>query len=230
MLMASLLLLCGSIQSAKANESAQYIDETMLSALYSTYGEAAYQRGLRLRDLLERLKTADTHSKLVEVDRFFNTFSYRSDASVWKTRDYWATPLEFLGKNGGDCEDFVISKYFALRALGVSDTRLSMIYALKADSGVPHMVLSYHDSVHSVPLILDTHGAVVRPATEHRDIIPIYGFNESSIFLTQTSFVPGIYLSSDKLRNSKWDELLASVKRADAQPLYISQSNPLFGG
>jgi predicted transglutaminase-like cysteine proteinase len=220
------LLLCSGIQTAKANETTPYLDQPMLSTLYTTYGEAAYQRGLRLRELLKRLMTKDIRSKLLGVDRFFNTFSYRSDTELWKTRDHWATPLEFLGKNGGDCEDFVISKYFALRALGVSDANLSLIYAIKADGGVPHMVLSYHDSVHSVPLILDTHGPDIRPASEHQGIIPIYGFNESSIFLTQTSFVPGRYLSSDRLRNNKWDELLAAVKRADVQPLYISQYTP----
>jgi hypothetical protein len=71
---------------------------------------------------------------------------------------------------------------------------------------------------------------VISPATQHQDIIPIYGFNESSIFLTQTSFIPGKYLHADNFRNSKWDRLLAVVKRGGAQSLLISQFNPQFGG
>lgn len=218
------VLLLGA-QPAWANESATFFDDSMLNALYATYGEAAYRRGLRLNRLLEGLRTSDVHTQLVKVNQFFNRFTYRSDMALWKSRDHWATPLQFLGKHGGDCEDFVISKYFALRALGVTDEHLSMTYVKVVNGDTPHMVLSYYDSPDSVPLILDTHELAVRPATEHRNLVPVYGFNESSLFLSKPSFIPGKALPAGQFRNSKWDGLLSAVKRQEAHLHFASRSD-----
>lgn len=38
---------------------------------------------------------------------------------IYTTSDYWATPYEFLARDKGDCEDYVIAKYFALLHLGI---------------------------------------------------------------------------------------------------------------
>jgi predicted transglutaminase-like cysteine proteinase len=49
---------------------------------------------------------------------------YRTDAAVWgktdPTFDYWETPYEFLARSG-DCEDYAIAKYMALKALGIPE-------------------------------------------------------------------------------------------------------------
>ncbi|WP_237707120.1 transglutaminase-like cysteine peptidase [Pseudoalteromonas sp. BSi20652] len=47
---------------------------------------------------------------------------------LWKQNDYWTTPLETLGRGLGDCEDYAIAKYISLRALGVIDDKLRLIY------------------------------------------------------------------------------------------------------
>ncbi len=99
------------------------------SVLKKQYGEVAYNRAKALEKLLIRLEKADTATKLEEVNRFFNRFNYESDESLWKQKDYWQTPTEFIGMNAGDCEDYVISKYFALRALGIPDEKLFLTYA-----------------------------------------------------------------------------------------------------
>ncbi len=224
------VVLLSAAQPVKADPANSLVDESLLSALYSNYGQAAYVRGLNLSQLLERLRGAGTLTKLNEVNRFFNRFSYQSDLALWKERDHWATPLEFLGKHGGDCEDFVISKYFALRSLGLSDATLSIIYAKSTSGGSPHMVLSYQGTPDSVPLILDEHGTDMSPATQYKEWIPVFGFNESSIFLAQASFAPGQALRSDKVLNSKWDNMLAAVKKREGHLRIAGHSQPRFGG
>ena len=203
-----------SASPARAQQVTPFVSESMLSTLQSTYGETAYQRGLDLNQLLSRLQTADVGTKLAEVNRFFNEFTYQSDVVLWDIQDHWATPLQFLGKHGGDCEDFVVSKYFALRALGLTDQHLSMIYAKSNNGSDPHLVLSYYDSQNSMPLILDTNSVAVRPATAHKRLVPVYGFNESAIFLSKSTFSPGQALPMGQLHNSKWGNMLAAVRRS----------------
>ena len=57
---------------------------------------------------------------------------FEDDDQHWHQADYWATPIETLASNGGDCEDFSIAKYFTLRELGVAEQclRLTNVNAL----------------------------------------------------------------------------------------------------
>ena len=45
---------------------------------------------------------------------------------VWGVMDYWETPAEFFQKSG-DCEDFAIAKYFALRDLGFPASQMRIV-------------------------------------------------------------------------------------------------------
>ena len=51
-----------------------------------------------------------------------------SDDEHWGKRDYWATPIEMLATNGGDCEDFSIAKYLTLTQLRVPSDKLRITY------------------------------------------------------------------------------------------------------
>lgn len=64
------------------------------------------------------LADADMPAKIRYINSFFNKFPFKDDDANWGG-PYWATPREFLQKGGGDCEDYAIAKYYALKALGV---------------------------------------------------------------------------------------------------------------
>ena len=72
----------------------------------------------RWEKLKGAFKNATLAEKVREVNKFFNQWPYKMDREVWGVEDYWATPREFVQKSG-DCEDYAISKYYALRDLGV---------------------------------------------------------------------------------------------------------------
>src|SRR6185369_9110964 len=67
---------------------------------------------------------ADAPRALERVNEFINRLPAIPDIDHWKVIDYWATAAESFASNGGDCEDFVIAKYFALKELGVPIARL----------------------------------------------------------------------------------------------------------
>ncbi len=97
--------------------------------------------------------------------------------------DYWASPLEFLGAGGGDCEDYSIAKYFSLLELGVPDERLRMVYVKALTYQQFHMVVAYYPTPSAVPLILDNINGAIQPATQRRDLVPIFSFNGSHLWL-----------------------------------------------
>tara|TARA_R110002074_G_scaffold136960_1_gene281822 strand:- start:102 stop:755 length:654 start_codon:yes stop_codon:yes gene_type:complete len=185
----------------------------MLENLQNEYSDQAFRRGLAINRLLSELQDQDIRSQLIEVNRFFNQFEYVEDSVQWGENDYWATPQEFLGTQKGDCEDFVIAKYFALRKLGVPDDRLYLTYVKALKQNIAHMVLSYFETPSSVPLILDNYNPEIVGANARQDLLPVYSFNAKSLFLSNASAGLGKSLPTDKIKNSKWQDLLADIKK-----------------
>ncbi len=185
----------------------------MLDKLKSEYSEQAFRRGVAINKLLVDLEGQGIDKQLVEVNRFFNQFEYREDHLHWGQQDYWATPHEFIGTYMGDCEDFVIAKYFALRKLGVPDERLYLTYVKALQQNVAHMVLSYFPTPSSIPQILDNYNPRIVSADRRKDLLPVYSFNAKSLFLTNASAGLGKSLPTNKIKNSKWKKLLADIQK-----------------
>lgn len=91
-------------------------------------------------ELIEELRGNQQARQLDRVNRFVNRVRYRTDQRNWGRRDYWAAPREFFAR-GGDCEDFAITKYLSLQALGfqAEDMRLLVLWDLKREAA--HAVL-----------------------------------------------------------------------------------------
>ncbi|MCP3689386.1 MAG: transglutaminase [Gammaproteobacteria bacterium] len=185
----------------------------MLKQLKTDYSPEAYRRGLALNDLLEDLSDKSVEAKLRGVNRFFNQFQYGTDIDVWGKKEYWARPYEFVGTQQGDCEDFVIAKYFALRQLGIADNQLYLTYVLTSKQNTAHMVLSYFKTSSSVPLILDNSNPRILQATQRKDLNPIYSFNAHSLFLNNTAAGLGTLLPKNNNKNRKWTSLLADIRK-----------------
>ena len=75
------------------------------------------------RVLLATLAGKDRKTQLAAVNEFMNRASYIEDLPNWGVPDYWATPLQFLTKDG-DCEDYAIAKFVSLRTLGFTNDEL----------------------------------------------------------------------------------------------------------
>ena len=122
--------------------------------------------------------------KLNEVNRFFNRkVRFVDDIQLWRENDYWATPVEMLIKGAGDCEDYSIAKYFTLRRLGIPDEKLRITYVKALNYNQAHMVLTYYASPSAEPLVLDNLINDIRPASQRKDLFPVYAFNAEGLYL-----------------------------------------------
>jgi predicted transglutaminase-like cysteine proteinase len=144
--------------------------------------------------------------KLEKVNDFFNQMEFVDDIIHWKVEDYWATPIEFLGTQAGDCEDFTIAKYFTLKAMGINEEKLNLTYVKALTYNVHHMVLAYYSSPESEPLILDNIVKIVKPASERTDLLPIYSFNGTGLWLAKQRGRGKLAGSSSRLK--RWQDLV----------------------
>ncbi|MGO5000641.1 transglutaminase-like cysteine peptidase [Oceanisphaera sp. W20_SRM_FM3] len=160
-------------------------DRRMIAAVQQYYGAAAAKRTQNWRALVNNIQSEQLNERevLSRVNIFFNRLRFIDDIKLWGKEDYWATPLEFIGSGGGDCEDFSLAKYFTLRELGVADDKLRMVYVKALKLNQFHMVVAYYPSPSSVPYILDNLEGTIRLATERNDLAPIYSFNGQHLWL-----------------------------------------------
>ena len=173
------------------------------------FNSGSTDRQVQFTALMLRLSGASERARAREINRFFNRIPRRSDLETWGREDYWATPSEFLTGGGGDCEDYAIAKYFALRALGVTDERLAITYVRIAPSGRAHMVLLYVPNDGTESVVLDNRHSRVLPLSQRTDLVPVYGLNASAVFVPAAGRAPahGRRLVHQRIR--RWDNLLA---------------------
>jgi predicted transglutaminase-like cysteine proteinase len=164
------------------------ITDVQIAKLGENFGPVAKQRLTAWRDILvnPKYKAMPENEKLEFVNNFMNQTPFIADIQHWGKEDYWATPIEFLSTNGGDCEDFSIAKYFTLRALGVADEKLRITYVKElVIFRQAHMVLAYFPTPDAEPLILDNIDKRVLPAGRRTDLLPVYSFNGSGLWLAK---------------------------------------------
>lgn len=165
------------------------LSEQVYAAIEKKYGKPARARVYNWQLIMHELAESETltdNQRIVKVNDFFNQVRWLSDMEHWGVEDYWATPIETLGTNGGDCEDFSIGKYFTLSEAGLDSDKIRITYVKALDYNQAHMVLAYYSSPGAEPLILDNINKTIMPASKRRDLLPIYSFNAKSLWLAKS--------------------------------------------
>ena len=170
-----------------------------------TYDESAQKRVIAWRRIIDQGDGLDEAAKLEQVNRFFNLFDFVDDIDHWQQEDYWATPIEFIGTRGGDCEDFSIAKYFTLVEMGVPVEKLRLTYVKAVTLDQFHMVLAYYPNPKAIPVILDNLDAEIKPANQRRDLVPIFSFNGQKLWLNKQKGRGQVVGGSERLDN--WTDL-----------------------
>ncbi|MBC2703935.1 MAG: transglutaminase-like cysteine peptidase [Desulfobacula sp.] len=133
---------------------------------------------------MEELINLPEDQIVISVNRFFNQLEYRSDIKTWNKKDYWASRLEFLGRGQGDCEDYAVAKFLTMAQLGVPEKKLFLTYVKAV--GYPdaaHLVVTYYKEPGTVPFVLDNYIKEILPATQRSDLIPVYSFTASELYI-----------------------------------------------
>lgn len=132
-------------------------------------GTTSWQR------IIKQARGREPAEQLKMVNSFFNKWPYRLDQDVYGVSDWWATPQEFL-KLSGDCEDYAITKYFALRELGFSQEDLRIVVLKDRIRGIGHAVLVVF--LHGDAFVLDNITDAIFGHGKYRHYVPQYSLNE----------------------------------------------------
>lgn len=132
------------------------------------------------------------------------------DDVVQQQEDYWATPKEFLSVGYGDCEDYVIIKYFTLIELGFDEKELFITIVKEKFSGGFHMVLTYFKAGEKAPLVLDNLSFRVLPLQVRKDIEADIFINSSGVYKYKNATLVKIAST-----HTQYQELISRVNRGD---------------
>ncbi|MEZ2721986.1 transglutaminase-like cysteine peptidase [Paenalcaligenes hominis] len=189
-------------------------NERLKSTAQKKYGTKGIQNVEKWLATLAALQAVPEEQQLKEINDFWNRVAVAGeDIHIWGVEDYWATPLETLGRAAADCEDYVIGKYFSLIRLGVPAAKLRLIYvrAQVAGSSIAHMVLGYYATPDAEPLLLDNLTGLIRPASQRPDLTPVFSFNSEGVYVSGSA-------PSSIDRISRWRGLLDKMRREGFTP------------
>lgn len=113
------------------------------SGIDQSFGSNRQREAKAWEALKEKNKGASALEKARAVNVFFNQWPYRTDQQIYGVSDYWATPDEFI-KNSGDCEDYAITKMYALMQLGVDPANMRVVALRDNIRNLDHAVLALY--------------------------------------------------------------------------------------
>lgn len=208
-ILSALVLMLQSIAFLAIAETL-FLSEVTLNYIEKKYGLTARHRLESWDSLMHLGRGISDRKKLQQVNDFFNQLRFVSDEIHWQAKDYWATPIEFISTNGGDCEDFALAKYFTLRELGISDKKLRLTYVKAIKLNQAHMVLSYFETPASEPLILDNLDTEIRRASLRSDLVPVYSFNGKGLWLAKEREQGRLVGKSSRI--SRWTDIIKRMQ------------------
>ena len=163
-------------------------DAEAVSSSFSDRGLATWKpyAAAQWKHLRTLLKEASRHETVVAVNAFFNLWPHVDDRVAWGVEEHWARPVDFINR-GGDCEDYAIAKYYALRSLGFPAEKLLIAAVWNRNKKEPHAILIAR--VDDTDFALDNQHPHIRPLDELPQYGPyFYAVNEDGMWRPAPDF------------------------------------------
>ncbi|MCW8891641.1 MAG: transglutaminase-like cysteine peptidase [Sedimenticola sp.] len=126
---------------------------------------------------IDQIRSLPKHQQITAINQYANKKEYVIDLENYATPDYWAIVKEFLFQ-GGDCEDYAITKLFTMRELGYDIEMARIVVLQDTNLNIPHAVLALY--VDGDILILDNQLQTVVSHSSIAHYIPLYAVNENA--------------------------------------------------
>jgi predicted transglutaminase-like cysteine proteinase len=95
-----------------------------------------------------------------------------SDLAQWGVIDRWSAPLETLATGRGDCEDYAIAKYVALKAAGIPDDDLRIVILHNLAVGEDYAIVTAR--LDGAWITLDNRWLMLVKDSEMRRVVPLF--------------------------------------------------------
>ena len=132
--------------------------------------------------LIDAVKSKSGRARLDEANRAVNAaIRYVSDYAQFGEADRWSTPLATFATAQGDCEDYAIAKYVALREAGFSQEELRVVLVRDRAVRQDHAVLAAH--LDDGWLILDNRRSELLADSDASSFTPLFAINHGGVQL-----------------------------------------------
>jgi predicted transglutaminase-like cysteine proteinase len=135
---------------------------------------------LQLLAIVDAARRREGRARLGEINRAINlAIRSMSDDAQYGETDVWASPLVTLLHGAGDCEDYAIAKFAALRLAGLSADDLRILIVRDAIRGEDHAVAAARLDGHW--LMLDNRRMAMIEDTDIRNYRPTFVMDRDGI-------------------------------------------------
>jgi predicted transglutaminase-like cysteine proteinase len=140
--LAAMPLAAGSLHDKWLGLQRRFDDDMVQLALCDGDREACVSpAALRLLAIVDAARQREGRAKFGEINRAINLAIHAvSDEAQYGETDVWASPLTTFSRGAGDCEDYAIAKFAALRLAGIAADDLRILITRDAVRGEDHAV------------------------------------------------------------------------------------------
>jgi predicted transglutaminase-like cysteine proteinase len=134
----------------------------------------------RLTAVIDSVRDVQGRAKLGIINREINlSIAYASDQIQHARADVWSSAVTTFSAGQGDCEDFAIAKYLALREAGIAAEDLRLVIGRISGVGLAHAVVAAR--LDGRWLILDNRRMMLLEDTHATELQPLFAFDHTGV-------------------------------------------------
>ena len=148
-------------------------------ALCRSMPEACSPAAARFSAIVEAARAKTGRSRAGLINRAINlAIRPVRDSAQFGAPDVWQSPLMTFASGAGDCEDYAIAKYVALREAGMNTDDLKLVIVNDARLGEDHAVTAAR--IEGEWLILDNRKMLLLADSQTPDLKPLIALGEET--------------------------------------------------
>lgn len=153
--------------------------ETRIIALCRQLPEACPASTAQFLAIIDEAREATGRARAGLINRAVNlAIRFARDTAQFGTADVWQSPLMTFASGSGDCEDYAIAKYVALREAGMSADDLKFVIVHDARIGEDHAVTAAR--IDGEWLILDNRRMLLLTDAQASDLKPLIALGDDA--------------------------------------------------
>jgi predicted transglutaminase-like cysteine proteinase len=140
----------------------------------------ASDAALKLLAIVDVARARDGRARLGEINRAINlAIRPMDDLGQYGEIDVWSSPLATLDRGAGDCEDYAIAKFVALRLAGIAAEDVRIVVMRDLMQGEDHAVAAAR--LDGQWLMLDNRRMAMIDDVHVRNYRPLFVLDESAV-------------------------------------------------
>ena len=177
----------GAVSAKWRGVSADIAQDAILMTQCRAAPERCAPGVARFVAIIDEARRLDGRERLDAVNRAVNqAIHYTTDIAQWGVDDLWSSPSVTFTTGRGDCEDYAIAKYVALREAGVAAEDLRILLVRDAAIGEDHAVLAARQSGHW--FILDNRNMRLIEDTDITYLVPLFAIDQAGVNLVAAPY------------------------------------------